>query len=253
MRKYNLKIKIIKLIMSFVFFLAFVFLAVIFFKVSTLEKFIYVNNKDGNAEIIIVDSKKNNTTKIFIDKDFKLESTRNLGEYKLGSLWILGEKEKYQGKLLSETITKNFAIPIYLWKNEKYSNLNLYQKIKVYLITRRSKNDYDYSLTTKILKDTVLVNFTDPFVADNLPKVRIEDLTGGYGQVNIISKILNIIGFKTVDYFKGYDEKLDCEVIGKNKLYNKIVANIFTCEDKIDLNKPWDLELRVGKIFADRF
>ncbi|HCR35608.1 hypothetical protein A2130_00785 [Candidatus Woesebacteria bacterium GWC2_33_12] len=236
----------------FLLLIALFFLTFLFFKVKTLDKFTYINNKDGNAEIIVVDPLKDDLIKIFIDKNFNLESSRNFGEYKLASLWILGEKEKYNGKLVTETIVKNFNIPVYLWKDGDSTNLNLYQTIKVFWLFDK-KNDYDYSLTSKTVKDSILINFVNPYVAQRMPKVRIENLTGENGVAEDVSKILEIIGFKTADYSKGYDEKLDCEVIGSNKNYNEIVSKIFNCQSFIDLNQTIDLKIRIGKSFSDRF
>ena len=130
--------------------------------------------------------------------------------------------------------------------------LNLYQTIKVFWLFDK-KNDYDYSLTSKTVKDSILINFVNPYVAQRMPKVRIENLTGENGVAEDVSKILEIIGFKTADYSKGYDEKLDCEVIGSNKNYNEIVSKIFNCQSFIDLNQTIDLKIRIGKSFSDRF
>jgi hypothetical protein len=76
-------------------------LSLFVYKVLTLDKFEFVNNRDDNVEIIVFDTKRDVVTKIFIDKDFYVDSSRN---FKLGNLWIL--EMKYQGKLVAETVTK---------------------------------------------------------------------------------------------------------------------------------------------------
>lgn len=261
MRKSNLKIQKIKksknqkqrsfIIFTFVF-LTFVFLAFIFFKVATLEKFIYVNNKNGSAEIIISDPQKEAPIKILIDKDFVLESSRNMGEYKLSSLWILGQKEKIDGLLVTETIVKNFGLPIFLWKDGKSSNLNLYQKIKIFSNNFKSDN-YDYLLTSKKPNNSILINFTLSDISSYLPKVQIVDLTGSKNIAEKISSTLEVLGFKTVDYSKGYDEELDCEIVGKTKKYTDLVGKIFNCQSVVEENQSIDLKIRIGKIFTNRY
>jgi len=240
----NTKFKPYKLVVVSIFIFLIVIFCFISYKVSSLEKFSYVNNKDGNAEIIVVDPQKDKIVKILIDKDFQLESSRSLGEYRLSSLWVLGQKEKYKGKLVSESIVKNFGIPIYLWKDGDLTNLNLYQRVKVLLLNTRNYND-DYLLNSKTPKDSILINFVHPYVALNL--------TGKKGVTETVSKILETVGFKTVDYSRGYDDKLDCEVVGKNKKYNDIVSKIFDCTNILDLNLYIDLKIRIGKSFSDRF
>lgn len=253
MRRYkHKKPKTIGVFFIFVFIVLFVILGFLIFKVFALEKFVYVNNNNGNAEIIVVDPQRETTSKILIDKDFKLESSRNFGEYKLSSLWILGEKEKYQGKLVSETLVKNFLVPIYLWKDGRFSNLNLYQKIKIYWLKNRS-NEYDYQITSKNLSSSILVNFVLSNAFVKLPKAEIEDLTGEKAIAEKISKVLEVLGFKTVDYSKGYDEQLDCEVVGKDKSYVDVIVNIFDCKGIINKDQSIDLKIRIGKVFADRF
>lgn len=242
----------IKLVFFPVLTFLIVWLCFIAYKVLTLERFQFVNNRDDNVEIIVIDNKREDVTKIFIDKNFYVDSSRNFGEYKIGSLWILGRKEKYQGRLVAETITKNFGIPVYLWKDGVSTNLNFFQKIKV-LLSNINRGEYDFKLTSRNVKDSILVNFVHPATEGRLPKIRIDDLTGDPEVVNLISKILEVLGFKIVDYSKGFDNSLDCEVIGKSDTYTSILKELFDCKIVVDENQSIDLDIRIGKVFGDRF
>ncbi|HLD91904.1 MAG TPA: hypothetical protein VI795_00760 [Patescibacteria group bacterium] len=241
------------LVFATVALLFFLFLSFIFFifKLQSLKKFAYVSNKDGNVEIIIVDSQKDKYLKMLISKDFNLESSRNYGQYEIGNLWILGQKDGFKGKLIAETVTKNFSIPIFLWKDGRSSNLNLLQRLKS-IIVQKELTEYDYVLKTVNTPDTVLVNFIDSEMEFVSPKLEMVDLTGSNSLAKNIVNILGVYGVKTTSYSKGYDENLDCEVSGFNQYLVDTVVKIFSCEKKEkDVNV--DLRIRIGKVFADRF
>lgn len=245
------KFKILGVFFIFLFIILFGFLGFLIFRVFTLEKFAYVNNKDGDVEIIIIDAPKDKYTKLLINKGFIVESSRNYGQYEIGKLWILGQKDGTKGKLVTETIIKNFSIPVYFWKDGKSSNLNLFQKIKSVLIYNKL-TDYDYTLKTTNTPDSFLVNFIDSKTELSSPKLELVDLTGNSHLAENLVNILAIYGVKTTSYLKGYDEKLDCEVSGVNKYLVKIVEQIFSCQ-KSSSNVDVDLRIRIGKVFADRF
>ena len=89
-----------------------------------MEKFTYVEKtSDSGALITIVDSKSDKVVSYKINPDITIASARGLGEYRLESLWILGDKEGYGGRLVSESIASNYLIPVYLWKRNLYRDL----------------------------------------------------------------------------------------------------------------------------------
>jgi hypothetical protein len=246
-------------VFGFTFFLisALTFFIFLIFKIQTLKKFAYVNNNDNNVEVVVIDSLKDKYIKILIGKDFRVESSRNYGQYKIGNLWILGMKDGFRGKLVAETVTKNFAMPIYLWKDGRYSNLNLLQIIKS-LIVQKQLFGYDYTLKTTNTPDSVLINFAsdDSLLLSETEtvsaKLEIVDLTGSNNLAEIIVNILGVYGVKTTSYSKGYDKDLDCEVGGINKDLVEVVSKIFSCQKELD-DGGVDLKIRIGKAFADRF
>ncbi len=233
-------------------FFAFAFLGFIVFKILTLDKFIFVNKaNDGSAEVIIVEKRINKTTKYLIPSETKLMSARGYGEYKLSSLWQLSEKDETRDKLITETITKNFSLPIYLWKNERKSNLNIYQIISA-LLMECKKSEYDYIITTK-LPNSVLINFINSKFVDHTPKVDVLDLTGSLNTLDNVSKIIEVVGGKITLNSKGYDKELDCKVIGKKLDVVAIFSNIFSCDGSIDQSISTDLKIYLGAKFAERF
>lgn len=240
----NQKPIINKMIIIFVF-LAFGFLSFIFFKVATLDKFIYVNkSEDGSAEII---------TDSFIYKipaDTELESARGYGKYKLSSLWTLSEKDNI-GKLIPETIVKNFSLPVFLWKNGNKSNLNVYQKIKI-TFSKVNRSD-EIKINSTKLSNSILIQFINPKLAEITPKIDVEDLTNNLGILEKVSKIIEVLGGKITTNSKGYDANLDCEISGKEMELINIFSSVFGCEKREDKTLSSDLKIRLGVKFAERF
>jgi hypothetical protein len=273
-RNKELKIKSIRgFICLFLVLLIFIIVFVLI-KISSLKKFIYVNNINSNAEITIVDPQKYKIVKILIPENTQINSSRGFGVYKISSLWKLGEKEGLSGKLVSESLRRDFLVPLYLWKDEDKTNLNLWQKIKICLLSKGFLN-YDtininlidnrvlklkklsdgtggYIISSKI-PESILINFVEDYMAETVSKIEIEDLTGNSETIENISKILGVMGGKITSYSKGFDKDFDCEVIGKDKILVGVVSKTFDCKVSIDTKLSVDLKIRLGGRFVDRF
>lgn len=221
------------------------------FKVLTLDKFIYVNKGDeGSAEIIIIDSTSDRNLKYLVQKDTMLDSARGYGTYKISSLWSLSEKDN-NGKLIPETIAKNYSLPIYLWKDGGRSNLDVFQKIRL-LFTPTKK-----IIATKIedtkLPNSILIQFVEPNLTDMTPKIDVEDLTDSFDTLDKVSKVIEVVGGKITSNSKGFDADLDCEIYGKDPKLTHIFSLIFSCHEKNDKTLTSDLKIRLGAKFAERF
>src|SRR3989304_8770974 len=72
---------------------------------------------DVNGDVIVTtfDKKAEEITRIELPGDTLVTLSRELGEWRLKSVWQLGINEKVGGKLLAETVTKNFKFPIFAW------------------------------------------------------------------------------------------------------------------------------------------
>lgn len=234
-------------------FLTFIFLVFIFFRVLTLDKFIYVNKTvAGDAEIIIVDSRNDKIIRYLIPAKTELISARGYGNYKLESLWILSQKDRIEGKLIAETISKNYALPIYLWKNEKRTNLTLLQRLKLLMVNRET-NKYDLEFKSPKLSNSVLINFVENEFTQITPKIELVDLTGEQDLIEKISNIIEVVGGKIYTNSKGFDEDLDCEVRLKTDEMPRIFSKIFSCENMIDSSISTDIKIKLGVKFAERF
>lgn len=225
----------------------------IFWKVYDIDKFTYVNKTDdGSAEIIIVDTDSDKVIRYLIASDTQLDSAREYGNYKMVSLWNLSKKEDNSGSLITETITKNYFIPIYLWKNNTKSNLNVYQRIKSFLIEKKSSG-YDDTFKSSKLPNSILINFVNPEFSENIPTVNIEDLTGSYDTAQNVSKIVEIMGGKITLNSKGYDENFDCVITSKDLSRAKIFASVLNCNFFEDKSITTDVKISLGAKFAKRF
>lgn len=252
----NYKSPALKLwLISLAVFFVLVLITTIFvsYKVLTLDKFIYVTKvPDGAAEIIIIDPTKDKIVKYKILSETELDSARGYGNYKLSSLWQLSEKDEMEGQLISETITKNYLLPVYLWKNGKRSNLTFFQKIKSSLIEKKTFEDSQVLISTK-LSNSVLINFMDTSLSETIPTIDIEDLTGNPKIIEKLSSIIEVIGGKITTNSKGYDEDLDCQVSGKDKRLVDVISKTFDCEIFDDVLTATDLKISLGVKFIERF
>lgn len=261
-------------IFYFCLFLILIIFILVFIKVGNLGKFIYLDNLNDDAQIVVVDPQKLKIIKILIPGDTQIIVSNGLGTYKLKSLWKLGEKEGFKGKLVVSSIKKTFLLPIYLWKDGIKTNLNLWQRIRVSLIDKKISN-YDVTninlIDINVLKqkeltdgtdgfiinskipESVSIYFTDIYLSENISKIELVDLTGNISVSENFSKILGVIGTKITSYTKGFDENLDCEVIGKDTKLVKVISDTFECKGIIEENLSVDIKIRLGKRFVDKF
>lgn len=98
---------------------AFAVLLVLFFSKSSFwdvsSKLAVAVNSENGPELLIFDKELEEITKIHIPKDTETQVARQLGTWKIGSVWQLGENEKLGGKLLVESITFHLKFPVYVW------------------------------------------------------------------------------------------------------------------------------------------
>ena len=138
-----------------------------------------------------------------------------------------------------------------MWKNERKSNLNIYQKISV-LFSKKDKNIVSEINSTK-LPNSILIQFVDPEFVEVIPKIEVEDLTNSLNTLDKVSKIIEVSGGKITSNSKGYDADLDCEIYGKEYKFVHIFSSIFNCDEKIVDTLNTDLKIRLGTEFAKRF
>ncbi len=79
----------------------------------------------GNGEVLVnsFDPLISEITTVKIPVNTSVEVARDLGTWKLGSVWKLAENEKIGGVLLQETIIKNFNFPVAAWAKDDAGSL----------------------------------------------------------------------------------------------------------------------------------
>ncbi len=254
MQKYKQKKnKLVKLIILLgIILFVFVF-TIIAYKVSTVEKFIYINkSKNLGAEIIIIDTKSDNYVKYTIPPETEFDSARGYGTYKLSSLWTLSETDTIKGKLVAETISKNLFLPVYLWKDENESNLTITQKLKSIFIEKKIANDTT-DLNIKNISNSVFIDFIDASLENNDIKITVNDLTGSVDTIQTLSKLIEVSGSKITSNSKGYDENLDCKIEGSDTSVVVYFSKILDCEKNIISTPNNELVITLGAKFTSRF
>ena len=76
-----------------------------------------------------------------IPKTTDVDVSRGLGMWQLGSVWQLGINEGMGGRLLTETVVKNFKIPTFAWLNSapnSYSDISMGGLIKALVIPKNT-------------------------------------------------------------------------------------------------------------------
>lgn len=249
--------KLAALVVAAILFLFALGALVLYLKFLNLQRFVYVEKlNDGSAAVRLIDSKQDKIYEVLIPADTELELSYSLGKYKVANAWILAQKEGYQGTLVSKTITKNYGIPVYLWKDGKASNLSSLQSLKVSLLNKGMVRMSIQSFTadTKSLPYYVLLNFVDPYMAEHNTKLEIEDQSGSYSVTNMLSPVVEAMGAKIVNYSKSDSQNNDyhCYVSGKDKYAVNLFKNVFSCQETTAVEDV-DVKLKIGKSFVEKF
>lgn len=79
--------------------------------------------KEGDIIVSVFDPVGESITNIIVPGATQLKVSRQLGIFRAKSVWQLGENEGLGGKLLAETIVKNFNFPVNSWGEENLRGL----------------------------------------------------------------------------------------------------------------------------------
>jgi hypothetical protein len=146
-----------------------------------------VNGADGNVTVTTINPKAGEITNILIPGSTQLLVSRQLGSWRIKSIWMLGENEKLSGELLRESIVKNFHFPVEAWADSwamglgsggfspaikavfsvRKSNLGFGDRLKMAIFSLGVKNTKrtDISLVdTGYLKKTRLVDGEEGYI-----------------------------------------------------------------------------------------
>ncbi len=296
--KHKTHIKIPWLYLGIVFLAISLFVLVVCFFILRPKNFddnsklSLVINTDENLSIYVIDPAEPEIVKIKIPTETEIDSARDLGKFKAGNIWQLGQNEKIGGKLLQEGIVKNFGFPVSAWADseadklfsgnilQKFSvvfskfdsNLSVGDKFKIALFTMRNvkKKEIDlsetsflrktrfmdgesgYTITQSIPSNLVLV-FTDSLVSKKQLKVVLKNASG-LSSDNTIPSVIEFSGGKVVSELREDGREIYCEVDSSEKEFAKKIAEVFGCTLKLKKAEGnFDVEITIGKEFLKRY
>lgn len=247
-----------------------------------------VPTSSGDVLIVSFDPSLDKITTLRIPGETQVEVSRNLGIWRIKNVWQLGKQEKIGSKLLSETVVKNFSLPVYLWyKNSNLepenscwrllgeTNLGWKDRLKLtsfcFRVPEVDRNYLDLGKTQVLKKarltdgeegflitqkniDSLAIYFSETLILQKGTKIALKDYTGQPLISEKVGQTLQILGGKVVVVGKeNKDENLDCEVWGKEKKVVAKIARIYSCSSHLDSSLGFDVEFRFGQKFAERF
>lgn len=248
---------------------------------------------DGNIAVTVLDPTLSEMTTMVIPADTQVDVARNYGTILIKNVWQFGINEKIGGKLLAETVTQNFLFPTFLWSENDpgfdkgnvgsilnfiffpgSTNINFGDRLRIGLFSlnvkkissdvinlgesrflekkKLSDGNVGYETSGKI-SERLTVYFSDNDFSGKIVKIGIIDATGGYEVSDKLGEILEVLGGKVVSVEKKtVAEDTDCQISSVSTVLAKKVARIFSC--KVGQEKAnFDLDIKIGKKFADRF
>ncbi len=203
--------------------------------------------KDGSIKIISMDPSSNKISQVLIPANTEVTVARGLGNWKIGSVWELGEQEGYSGRLLAETVTNHMSLPTPYWWDESLnsivdgeivssikavaygdSSLGLGDRIKILLfvtgVNNLDRSEVDltdtYYLDKRELLDgsegyvisgtipkSLLLTFSRDDFSKNAATAEIIDVSGKYQLSDDFGKVVSIAGVKVTSVAKKEREK----------------------------------------------
>ncbi|OGM08696.1 hypothetical protein A2W13_03390 [Candidatus Woesebacteria bacterium RBG_16_36_11] len=255
-------------------------------------KLTLVINNSEDLYVAVFDPVADDITTVKIPGSVEVDVSRRLGKIRLVSIWQLGKDEKLDGRLLAETITKNFRIPVVAWADSQAlgfidkgnviqalissykTNLTLSDKLRLFFFTLGVKEfkrtDLDLSKTsflkakkladgemgyvvTDIMPQKLIVIASDNLVSKQDLKVILTNASGDSLLSEKVGKIVESLGTKIAAIDNLKEEDFDCVVKGKDLKLDKRFALVLGCEVSKDTSGNFDVEIKFGKKFLQRF
>lgn len=251
--------------------------------------------KDANGDVVLVifDVPDRSITNYVIPKDVQVEVARQLGVWRLGSVWQLGKDEKLNGELLVETVTHYFNFPVYVWGDTTslgftkgiaeilkamfspyQTNLGFGDRVRLGIfameVTNQDRDEVDLSNSSSMKKmtlsdgeggyvlvndfgQTIMSNFADPYISSKEFKIYVKDGTATGGVAESVGKVIEVMGAKVAALEKG-DVNGVCTVSGQDTTAVKRIAEVFSCKENIGkLDNSFDVEVDLGRDFSNKF
>src|SRR3989344_673748 len=249
------------------------FLAVIFLYLWGTSRIFAGNSKitvavNGREQVYIstFDRESGSVSNLILPPNTQLNVSRQLGTWKAESVWRLGENEKLEGVLLSETILKNFKIPVNAWAEFPFyatsegkltgifkaflpykTNLGMGDRIRLALfslgVPPAKRINIDLK-TQNFLKKTKLIGGEEGFIiSENFPqslyylfsdtkvnsanlRIEIQNHSGVGRGADLVAAVLEVLGGKAAAITRLSSEDFFCEVSGDDKEIVRKIAQI---------------------------
>ena len=241
--------------------------------------------KNGDVEVVVLDPKLDETSKLIIPGDTEVDVAENYGVLKIKNVWQLSQNEKRRGRLLPETVTQDFLFPTTLWSKEPLDNIWKFifnpedtniafgdrVTIGIFALRVPTLGRTEINLgQSQFLKKTKLsdgssgyqlvgtpserltIYFADNDLTQGNLKVNIVDATGVVGVSDTVGEIIQVLGGKVVSIDKKAPESTDCLLLGSNKVVVRKIATLFSCQIG-STSTNFDVEIHLGANFAKRF
>ncbi len=212
---------------------------------------------DGGVNVSVFNNENNTITSFKIPSETLVSASRNLGFWRIKSIWRLGIDEKLYGKLLSETLAKSFYFPVDSWASYEAggflngglgtslsslfssykTNLSFWDKINIFLMSNTARRDFSDLEKSSLLEEAVLPDgdrgfrisnsytpseivsaFADPVLSSTNATVSIFN-QGQLGNDKIVGvgMLLEMMGAKVIGSFSKSSADFNCQVEAKNK------------------------------------
>lgn len=287
-----------KSFLKIIVFLLFIFLAFVIGHLafsrswdgkSTLS--MAISKSDGSAAVVILNPGASTITTIDIPRETLTNASHEMGQWRMASIWKLGEDEKLNPNFFKTTIAKSFRFPVSHFANESFlgllngtpnerlkglfspgiSDFNLLDRFQSMWFSLFLKNGGMSEIALQksgYLKKSKLPDGTDGWVIrDDIPlsvaslfvnhdmedlKVEITDTGKSSAEVN---DILNTLGIKVavINHIDTFTTGQNCQIISNNSKGEKL-SKIFECNfKKMPTGDNFDIKIVLTKQFNQSF
>lgn len=225
------------------------------------------------TQVMTLDPSTSSITQIYIPNTTEVHAANNMGKWKLGSIWKLGENEGLNpGRFLSITLMKSFSFPIEAWDFDGRTNLSLRDRINIAIFKAHVKNSSKTEINLEetgfitavkltdgtrgyTIKERIPVRLLSVFVDEEIAKknvnVKIVNKTGDRIIADTVSEIVDVVGMKVTSATRLDPDDSDCVVKGDGREVREKIAKLFECKSEPGVDNS--LEITLGKKFLKRF
>lgn len=239
------------------------------FRRAKEKRVLFVSEAKDAFYLVNVDLSRRELVLINIPKNTQVEVSYNLGQWEIGSVWKLGEQEKIGGgKLLVDTIRKNFFVPVYLWmpyQERIFTDVSFFSRLRYFIFSPTSNVKIGLRLRllwvsffgfkeinrvdlakTRMLEKTVLKTGKDGFlIKDDLPddlRIYLNDPSLGGVFLSVINesgnsiivgeigKVVETMGGKLISVENENSSDTDCLIYSSNLHFARIFSSVFACD-----------------------